>query len=240
MSEKRVFSEQEVAAILQRAIEVSEQEEPVYQPGITRDELFKIGADVGVSADAIQRVLREKESSKDPVPKNQLSLTFERVVDGELDPSQFDLIVEGLKPVQRQYGTSVSQVGRTLTMPTWNGFGQSMIELTARRGRTKIKVKSGTFMQGMMTLYPAFMASLFLTAIVGKAGSPVLGALVGLGTMLAGLGLFRWTSRRGHEKSRELADMLRDRVEDALAEARPPVVSPTVVDPQYQQNRLGG
>lgn len=239
MSENRVFSEQEVAAIIQRAIELSEQEDQAYQPGITREELFKIAADVGVPNEAIQRVLREQQASKDPPPRVQFTQIFERVVDGELDPGQYDLIIEGLKPMSQHHPSGASQVGRTLTMSTWNGYGQSIVELTSRRGRTRVKVKSNAFLQGLMSLYPAFMGSLISMGILAENGNPALGVAVGVTLMGAGTAIFRWLTRRGHEKSQAMADTLRNRVEEALAEQNSPPTTATTAETPLEQ-RLGG
>lgn len=237
-----MYSEQEVAAILKRAIELTEQEGAAYQPGVTREELIRIAEDVGVPIQALERAILELGESKEARGPLQLSAEFERVVDGEVDPDQYDLIIEGIKPLQRGHSAGPSQVGRKLTMPAWNGVGQSQIELTAREGRTRIKVKSNALFQGLMTLYPAFVGSIIAMGSLGERGLIGVGALIAAGLTAVGVGLFGFLTRRGHEKSREMADELRDRVARTLAEQAAPsqVRARATEEEQSLHQRLGG
>lgn len=242
MPEERMYSEQEVAAILRRAIELTEQEGAKYQPGVTREELMRVAEDVGVPLQALEQALLELGESKEARGPLQLSAEFERVVDGEVDPNQYDLIIEGVKPLQRGHSAGPSQVGRKLTMPAWNGVGQSQIELTAREGRTRIKVKSNALFQGLMTLYPAFMGSIIAMGALGERGMIGLGALLAAAFTTVGISLFGFLTRRGHEKSRELADELRDRVARTLAQQAAPSQAAAKAQEEEQSlhQRLGG
>lgn len=240
MADERVYSEQEVSAIIQRAIELSEQEGPGYQPGITREELLRIAADMGVPAEAVERALRDQRSETRPPPRWHFTEQFERVVEGEVDPQQYDLIIEGLKPLSRQHASGASQIGRTLTMSTWNGYGQSLVDITSRRGRTKIKVTSNGFMQGLMSLYPAFMGSMISMGILAEKGNVALGVAIGVALMGVGTTVFRWLTRRGHEKSEQMADRLRGRVEEALVDQNQAAGTVAGTSEKPLEQRLGG
>ncbi len=236
-----MFSEQEVGAIIRRAVELTEEEGTSYQPGVTQEELRRIAEDVGVPLEALERAIREVGQMRDTRGPLQLSAEFERVVEGEVDPDQYDLIVEDVKPLQKGHSAGPSQVGRKLTMPAWNGVGQSTIEITAREGRTRIRVKSNALFQGLMTLYPAFIGSIIAMGALGERGMIGVGVALSAAFTAVGAGMFSFLTRRGHENSRELADELRDRVAKTL-ETRPAASQSAALieEPEHLQQRLGG
>jgi len=241
MPDERVYSEQEVAAILKRAVEITEEGGPGYQPGVTRDELLKIAQEVGVPLAALEQALSEAGAKRDVKGPLQLTSEHERVVEGEIDPNQYDLIIDGLKPLQRRHSQAITQVGRKLTMQTWNGVGQSTIDITSREGRTRIHVRSSAIFQGLMTLYPAFIGSMVAMGSLGERGMIGLGAAIAAGLTAIGATMFGILTRKGHEKSRELADELRDRVAQSLS-SRPAPSQTTAqeAEAEHLQQRLGG
>lgn len=241
LPQANMFSEQEVGAIIRRAVELTEEQGSAYQPGVTKEELRRIAEDVGVPLEALERAIREVGQVKDTRGPLQLSAEFERVVEGEVDPDQFDLIIEDVTPLQRGHMAGPTQIGRKLTMPAWNGVGQSTIEITAREGRTRIKVKSHALFQALMTLYPAFVGSAISMGALGDKGMIGVGVAIAAGLTAIGAGMFSFLTRRGHEKSRELADDLRDRVAQTL-ETRAAVseTQAQVEEPEHLQQRLGG
>ena len=96
MAHERVFSEQEVGQIIRRAVEITEEgSAQAYTPGVTRSELEKIATEVGVSSEALERAIEEARQHTGKRWPLRLTEEFERVVDGELDPSEFDLLTEG-------------------------------------------------------------------------------------------------------------------------------------------------
>lgn len=213
VSKPRVFSEQEVTQILRRAVELSEEgSASAYTPGVTREELERIAREVGVSTEALRRAI--DEAAQRPSVRGPLHLTeeFERVVSGELDPSQFDLVIEGIKPLSNSGQPSASQIGRTLTMSAWTGTGQAKVEVTSRGGRTRLKVRSNAFFQALMTLYPAAIGSMIAMGAFSERGMAWLGAAVSLGLLAVGTTIFRALTKTGHRKAEEMADTLRDRI----------------------------
>lgn len=238
MADRRVFSEQEVTQIIRRAVEIAEEQPAAsYTPGITEEELRKIAAEVGIQPNALAQAIEEL-GTKSPSRRGfQFIQEVERVVLGELDPSHFDLVTEGVKPLVNTGQPAVAQVGRKLEMSAWAGTGQARISVVSRNGRTQIKVRSNTLFQALMTLHPAFMGSLFVVAASAKSGLGWLGAGIALGIMALGTALFVALSKIGHRRAEELADSLRDRVEDALSEsANPPAA---VESPASIEQRLG-
>lgn len=217
MPQDPVFSEQEASKIIQRAVELSEQQGAgQYTPGITRAELEKIAAEVGVSADVLDRAIRDTVKHQSTKKSSWFTEEFERVVEGELDPSQYDIVIEGLKPLSNAGQPHAAQVGRTLSLSTWTGVGQAKVDLTSRNGRTKVKVKSNALFQGLMTLHPAFVTALIATGSLSEKGMAALGIGIGAAAMAIGVGLFGFLTKKGHRKAEELADTMRDRIADTL------------------------
>jgi len=221
MPPERVFSEQEATKIIQRAVELTEQSSSQsYKAGVTRAELERIAAEVGVSADALARAISDAGQSP-KVERSLLGLSreFERVVEGELDPSQYDVVIEGLKPLANAGQPAAAQVGRTLSMSAWTGVGQAKIELTSRNGRTRVKVRSNPLFQFLMTIHPALMGSFVALGALGEKGMIWVGAAIAAGLLTIGGTLFSMLTRKGHAKAEKLADDLRERIANTLSES---------------------
>lgn len=217
-----MFSEQEASKIIQRAVELSEQQTSgQYSPGITRAELEKIAAEVGVSVEVLDKAIRETVKGESGKSGFRFTEEFERVVEGELDPSQYDLVIEGLKPMSNAGQPHAAQVGRTLSLSTWTGVGQAKVDLTSRNGRTRVKVKSNSIFQFLMTLHPALVTALIATASLGEKGMVWLGAGIGAAAIAVGATLFGFLTKKGHRKAEELADEMRTRIANTLETEQP-------------------
>lgn len=240
MAEERVFSEQEVTQILRRAVELTESgADKAYAPGVTIEELERIAAEVGVSPRALSQAILEQ--GMEPSKKGVLNLTeeFERVVAGEMDPSQYDVILEGLKPLSNAGQPSASQIGRKLTASVWTGFGQAKIDVTSRNGRTRLSVKSNAFLQGLMTLYPAFIGSVIAIASTADKGMAGIGlAIAAVLTSIGGLA-FATLTRKGHRRAEKIADDLRSRIAATIDSGSTAEPAQTVEGEQTIQQRLG-
>ena len=218
MPNERVFSEQEVSDILRRAVELTEAgDEREYIPGVTESELVRIAEEVGVSPEALKRAMLE--SGKVDSKKGLFHLTeeFERVIEGELDPGQFDVVADMIKPLGNAGQPAVAQVGRKLTMSAWTGIGQAKVDVTSRNGRTSLKVKSNALFQMLMTLHPSLIATLITVGSLSERGMGLLGTAIGAGIMTVGAGAFTWLTRLGHRKAEKLADDLRVKIADTVA-----------------------
>jgi hypothetical protein len=210
--QQHVFSEQEVAEIIQRAAELTEEGHQAggYTPGITRDELRRIALEVGVSPEALDHAIQERLAN---VPSERRSgfrfvEEFERVLDGELSPENFDVILENVKPLSNIGQPHAAQIGRTLRASAWTGVSQATIEVSARNGRTKLKVRSNAFFAALMSLYPAVMGSVISGGALGEAGlgwaaSAAVGAFLAAGAFA----FFRLV-KAGHRRAGELANRI--------------------------------
>jgi hypothetical protein len=240
MPKERVFSEQEVSDILRRAVELTESgSENAYIPGITENELLRIAGEVGVDPEALRRAILESGKVDSRRGLFHLTEEFERVVEGELDPTQFDIVADGIKPLGNAGQPAIAQVGRKLQMSAWTGVGQAKVDVTSRNGRTSLKVKSNPVFQALMTLHPTFIATLITVGSMSENGMGLLGGAIGVGIMSLGVGAFTWLTKLGHRKAEKLADDLKERIADTIAEQENRNDNVTAEAEQQLQQELG-
>lgn len=216
---KRVFSEQETSAILQKAAKMQEAAvDGEYTPGITREELEKIANEAGIDPKFVTRAL--DDISKNEPKKGWLNLSeeYERVIEGEVDPDDFDEIFRDLKPANNRMG--VQQVGRTVSMQTFYKSAMCSIEMTSRQGRTRVKVKSVPFMAYFFSLHPALIGGIVGGANVGAHGNALLGGLIFLAASTLGIFGFAGLVKKGHRSAKALVEVLEERIEDHTSRLR--------------------
>ncbi len=218
--ERRIFSEQEVGAVMRRAVEMQEhaQDAGSYTPGVTQEELKRIGAEVGVDPKYLDLAIREAmapESRKGPL---NLTEQFQRVVEGELSPDDFDIVLEELKQFGRRH--PITQVGRTLQGKVWTGCSLANLQMTSRNGRTKVDVRSNAIFPFLMTFYPAFLVALAGVGALSAAGLAWAGILGAIGLFTAATFGFRALLRKGHAAARALADRLERKISEATSPLR--------------------
>jgi len=205
--DRRVFSEQEVGEIVQRAAELQEASPERglrYAPGVTREQLERVAQEVGVETEFLQRALAERSSAPE---RGGLFRAHERVVDGELDPNDFDLILQHVH-ARRSRHSPPTQIGRTLQGQVWTGTGYANLEVTSRNDRTRVRVKPKPLLEILGTVYPAFLATLTGAVPLAVNGHGMVSALLAAGSVTAAtLGFFGWT-RRSNRSAKRLADKL--------------------------------
>ncbi|MBZ0213467.1 MAG: hypothetical protein K8H99_06690 [Nitrospirae bacterium] len=227
---KRVFSEKEAAEIVQRAVALQESagdNARAYVPGVTLDELKRIAEEAGIDPKYIEVALesRVREGHKGPL---HLTEEFERVVDGELPPEDFDVVMEHVKSANTQ--RPVVQVGKSLQGQIWTGWGLAGLNVTSRNGRTRIHVKSNAFLPFMTTLYPCLVGSIIATASMSERGLVAAGLGVAAAVIGAGLVGFKALLNKGHEAARKTTDRLEEAVATETESRRPEATTEAVVE----------
>jgi hypothetical protein len=185
-----VFSEQEVGEIVQRAAklqETSAERGLSYTPGVTREQLERVAAEVGVEREFLDRAISERLSAAGPGRGLALRREEERIVAGELDPSNFDLILTEVRARGRRRHPA-AQIGRTLQAQVWTGAGLANLQVTSRNERTRIRLRRFPLFEILGTLYPTFMVSVVGGSALASAGHAV-GATVAAAASVA-LGAF--------------------------------------------------
>ncbi|HZH98018.1 MAG TPA: hypothetical protein VEX38_03530, partial [Fimbriimonadaceae bacterium] len=186
---KRIFSEQEVGEIVRRAVQLQEQakDAELYTPGITREELSRIAREMGIDPKYLEMAIGTSKVSPDP-KRGVFNLTqeFERVVDGELKQEDFDLLLEHVRARPGPHGPSIAQIGRTLSGRSTKGIFSSIIDVTSRKGRTKISVRSSPVFAYLVALHPAVIGSIIAMAAFGEQGSISAGIATAAGLLTVG------------------------------------------------------
>lgn len=220
---KRIFSEQEASEILQRAAKLQEEDresDPAYTPGITADELERIAHEAGIDPNFLRRAMEKATPAEKTNTKVQLEQVFERVVEGEIEPENFDIVIEDVKAIQRQYKGNhqggIQQIGRRIFGNVMCGPAIGKMNITSRNGRTRIEVRTGPFFPLFLSLYPTFIGSLVAIAATAERGNPALGAAIAVALMAGAFPLAKYLLKRGHKAGEELADNLSAKAQEAV------------------------
>ncbi len=233
-----VFSEKEVSEIMQRAAKLQEQEQTAYTPGVTQEELVRMAGELGVDASVLERAIAEQTQRKEKRPFNFVR-EEERVVEGEIDPNDFDLILENVKTRRSRRNPAV-QIGKTLRAQAISGGSLQNVEVTSRKGRTRISVKHVPFFPIFATLYPAFMGTMVASSVLAGHGHQGLAVAAATGLFGAALIALRTWLARGNKGTAELADKLQRTISEELVQ-KAPVSTPAAVRPEVElEQRIEG
>ena len=229
--QKRVFSEQETSEVLQRAAKLQESAtDGAYTPGVTRDELERIAVEAGIDPKFIEKALTDFDENTPKKGWLNLSEQYERVVEGEVDPNDFDEVLRDLKPAGRGGMRGATQVGRTVSMQTFYDGAMCYVELTSRNGRTRIKVRSVPFVAYFMSLHPALLLGLPISIVLGKSVGALAGLFTFIALMLTGIAGFAGLTKKGHRSAKKLIDVLEKRAEEETERLRENLAKSSSVD----------
>lgn len=222
MSHKQIFSEAQILEIVQRAVQLQEEaqnEGVTYTPGVTREELERIASEVGVKGEFLERAIRELTTPQQrrALTKNPLFRhAFEHVVDAELPMDKFDLVAEEL-PL-RNSQSPPTQIGRSLRAKGMTGTNMTDVSITARNGRTRVKVETFPLLSWIFGGHIAFISTIMGSAMIAEHGMIGGGiALIGVG-LSAGIGFLLGTSRNGAHKAEQLAGNIAKLVEQETSD----------------------
>jgi hypothetical protein len=219
-SEHQVFSEQEVAEIMKRAVslqEASKDSAQTYRPGVTREELLRAAQEMGVDPAFLEQAIVEKVQHKQRGPLSLLQ-EEQRVVEGELNPDDFDLILDQIR-VAATRRHPVTQVGRRLSARAFSGSGLAQVNVTARNGRTRIDVRPTPILEILGTFYPAFILTMTVGSGLAAQGQQGLAAVVAGGAFAAAAIACRaWMGKSRHAATR-LADKIQSIVSGQVKES---------------------
>lgn len=219
MSEREVFSEQEATDIIRAAVQLQERLKSGedYTPGLTREELMRMAAEMGLSEEAMRQAIATRGQIQPEDRRGFWTQQFSRVIDRELKPEDFDIVGTTVSR-SGTHSNGLKQLGRTISGAVSRGMGYGMLEVTSRKGRTRIDVKSGSFVCFMATLYPGLLFGVLGALILSLTVNPIVGGLVGLGLVALGVVGLNLTLPIAHRRMKELADELKRRIEEELPE----------------------
>lgn len=234
---QKVFSEKEAGELLQRAVKLQEsgQSGGGYTPGVTLDELEKIANEAGVDPKYLHEALRNANSESERKGWHSLSDEYERVIDGELPPEHFDVVLEHVRNRNFGRGAGVNQVGRTMSVDTFTGGTSARVTITSRNGRTRVNVRSTALGAYFLSLHPTLILGFVLGGNLCGHGYVWQGLASGFGLVGAGFALFTHLVKRGKLKARELADKIATSVEDENEQFRRNLARSTPISVESSQ-----
>ncbi len=215
----RLFSEQEAAQIVQLAANLQEAKgEELYKPGVTKSELERIAQEVGVSKAMLDEAIARLQSGSPTSETKKIGpahVITERVFEGELDPQDHDVVTELFGSAFGPMGGST--VGKTLTCYRSRGGANHEMTITARGGRTRVRVKTSATLHLVLGLEIGIFSLIggIAAAANGLYGAGVLGILCG-GAILLWLALN--LKKLAETKNEEAMKILSDGVQDRLRE----------------------
>lgn len=232
----KIFSEQEAADVVLEAAKLQEAEPDgvdSYVPGIRLEELKRMAKELGVEERYLMKAL-ERRGSFRPVQATRDATgfwstpwkrEFESVVDGELPPEHFDIVVEELSGTggvaEGSTGTA-STVGRLIQGTVAKGMGHGRLQVAGRHGRTRIRMTSDASMPILVGILPfTFIAMMAALIAVDKGGlSTAMGfGLFGL-MSLAGFLVSKTTLAGAHRAMEEVFQRVVAKVDNENAMLR--------------------
>lgn len=190
MTDGRQYSEQEVAAILSRAAELSI--EQAGARGTSLSELERIAMEAGIDPQLVRRAASEVSSGRTPVRPSvwrrlfgPLRLRFETVVPGEITEGDHEVLFDVVQSSLNLPGT-LNRAGRSFSWSLTNQQRSLTVHVTSRNGQTTVRVE-----ETLGSLAGGIWGGVF--GGVGGGLGPVAGILAGsafgpLGAILGVLG----------------------------------------------------
>ena len=194
MTERR-YSEEEVAAVFERAAEAQQTARRQLPPGegLTLADLQEIGREVGIPPELVAQAARSMDQGRRPASRTFLGLPIGvgRTIDLDrrLSEEEWERLVVDLRDTFDARGT----VRYDGPFRQWtNGNLQALLEPTATGHRIRLRTVKGdarAFMTAGLTILGGSAAALIAVAVAGGLGDA--GSLAGVGFMSAiGLGMF--------------------------------------------------
>lgn len=217
MTGERTYSDQEVALILQRAMEM--QQEPARRSdGLSLAQLRDIASQIGVEPDLVTAAAGELpvmgQGTSGGLLGGPLQQEFRLVHPVALTRDQLQTLVMAIRSAMRHQGRTRDVLGAL----EWTTFGElSEVAVTARvqEGRTIVHVMTNRSGAAIVTVVGSVSLGAFSAAIIGSILEP--GLPGGVAIMAAGLlggaatarAIWRATSRRFQQKLTRLAEAVR-------------------------------
>lgn len=234
----RSFTDKEAAEILQRAVQLQESAAQgraglLPENGISEEELRRIAQESGLDLQYLDLALKGGPPSSD-VRRSRFDWAreYEYSLEGTFPVSKFDLLLETVGP-SRGRSMGLRQVGQSIEGQIVKGLGFGRLRLTARDGRTKLFVRSTSFLPFMCFAYPGLLAAL----VGGTLTAVLINLWTGLGIAAAGLILgcigLRLTQPAAHRSMETLTQEILKVVEAETStqhDAQPEMSEPSVVN----------
>ncbi len=211
----QLFSEAQVGEIMIRAAALQESgSENGYTPGVSSGELAKIAQEMGIDEKYLNLAILEKSTIKNSSSKVELYPDIERVYPIHIEPENFDVITEYVKPLAVAGTTGqagFTHIGKTLEGQVSGTWGNPHVKVTSRDGRTKVYVRSdrGT---------PIGITTLWLLPLIFSIAAFKFSVIAGLIAIATCFALAFWTYKKLAQLSSRTTYEAAQSIEKAILE----------------------
>lgn len=248
----RTYTEDEVADIIARAAERQAASPRAEAPGLTLDEIERLGVEAGLNVDDLRAAAAEVNAAGRTLSRQAshtaTHVVVERWIDGPLTSEAWEDAVDVLR---EQVGASsaamlgmaangtTQQVGRAFEWTHTSGMGiQTTVTASPRGDRTRLRLTQLVGLANSRTegalygLIPAGLVAAIATAAVGSSGAfPLVVFATMVLSFLVALAVAAPTitalDRRWRAKKLDTLDALADDVSEVLAAPRPEALDGT-------------
>lgn len=230
MSQSRLYSDQEISAILKRAGELQATQSDAETHGLSLEELQHIAAEVGldpklVATAAAQLERKGGDKSGAGLLGSPTSIHIERVIPGELSTDQWADVAGRIGDAFGMVGRS-GQVGQSLEWTHTSERTHLQVTVTPHKGQTKVRVVGKFTRVALAFFLPALVVGGAWGTIIPLALQVAPAFSFAIGMMLA-IAAY-WFARLGYggyvRKKKKAVDKLMNKLED-LVEVQPEAAS---------------
>lgn len=169
MSNKRLYNDKEISAVLKRAAELQRDQGPDQTSGLSLEELEQIAADVGIDPAFVKTAAREIDQEHTQEAYRALGaptfVDLERIVDGGMSEERWGEIVAEIRRIYDVVG-EVGQVGHTREWIYRDQTGERMhVTATPTGDQTKIRVYTRMTDFAIALFAPILSVALVLTIL---------------------------------------------------------------------------
>ncbi|MEM8484345.1 MAG: hypothetical protein AAF564_02295 [Bacteroidota bacterium] len=229
MPKSRLYSDQEVSAILKRAGEMQATESPEETLGLSLEELQEIASEAGFDPKMIAAAAGEMERGEQPGKRKRLinvptSMHIERVIPGEVDESRYPEVIAQIGEAFGMVGRS-GQVGKSLEWTHTSERSSLQVTVLPQNGQTKVRMFWTYPRVVLATFLPATMLSLMPAIVALGNGYPGLAFMLASICLTLGLlgayAVFSGIVKRKERAAKKLVSVLEDMVELEDPDAEP-------------------
>lgn len=212
-SQKRVYTEKEVGEIIRRAVERQEADRRTRtEDGLTREEIERLAAEVGIDVRYVQAAMAEVETSPAdrhfPLLGGPLKAERVRMIPGTLTDAAIAEIAQEIRKTFRYRG-SLEVVGSSFDWISLPNSGEDVfIEARPEDGKTRLYLRQKFHSWAFLSYFFLFIPTLISLAFLLKGESTAFYVMMGLiGVLLVAAHMgYRMATRR---RIRRLDDLMR-------------------------------
>jgi hypothetical protein len=151
--------------------------------GVTSEELTRVAAELGIQPKYVQQALSEAPNYQSGKRRFRLTQEFNRIVDVELQPDDYDEFLNILHPANNRF--PLQQFGRTVSGTSLVASSVATFEVTSKKGQTSIKIVSN-----QTAVFVAMIALAFLVSVMMILFSAMLPGGTGVAAFVVSISAF--------------------------------------------------